>query len=248
MARVSRDIQALIDGMLPESGLISNVSVEYARLYGSIDNIRVLWDLATEEQVRSGCGWYAFARASILDVADGLDLPPITFAGVVAAMSPMREWKSNIRDAETVVMAYRNHVEVGSPVQAWSKRHDRGLQGLAAGYDPVQKAYDILFGGSPDLVLSGPKVRAFFQNLIGNEMTVTVDSHAMHAWLGNFEYGTGANGVVHAGSLQFSGSVYDACASDYVTLAAEQGVTPAQAQAVVWLVRKYVVANPEGGK
>lgn len=174
---------------------------------GSVDNLRSLLNQATEAERTSA--WYATAREQIRTVAVHYGLSFDTVARMVAVLSPRCAWRRNIEAAVSVIQ--------GEPLG--------GLLGAN-----VVKAQRILAGDHD--ALRGPKVTRFYTNLVcpGLDDEVTVDSHAVGAWLD-----------LPLGSYIFPEDVYHACADDYRALAREVGMPAKDVQAIVWEVRKRVL-------
>ena len=53
--------------------------------------------------------WYDGANALANDFADQFDVSPEQAAGIIAAMSPQKDWYQNVRLAELVMMAYKDN-------------------------------------------------------------------------------------------------------------------------------------------
>lgn len=114
---------------------------------------------ANPEELLAGKSWYSDARAVIATLANEVGTDDITFAAVVAALSPRIRWDTNLDAATRIFRASVN----GEP------------EPVVAGFGHNRRiAWDIANGGSLDLI-TGPKTMAFFNNLIDNEQAVTVD-------------------------------------------------------------------------
>lgn len=86
------------------------------------------------------------------------------------------------------------------------------------------KAWRIACGEDPDTVLSGPKVRAFWANILGDVETVTVDVWAASA----------AEGVKSKQAPVRRR--YQLLAESYRRTARRHGMSPRDVQAAVWTV------------
>lgn len=113
-----------------------------------------LYRAASETVRRVGRDWYRNARRTAWGLATEAGVTLRTAAGVIAALSPRLQWRTNVRAARAMLLG-----ENPSGVFKASKA----------------KARRIIAGESPDEVLSGPKVRAFFDALCGNESAAVVD-------------------------------------------------------------------------
>jgi hypothetical protein len=68
------------------------------------ENLRMYFDLATQDQIESGKQWYYRAHEICKRLA-GDKFTPEQAAGVISALSPRNKWERNIIDAETVLNA-----------------------------------------------------------------------------------------------------------------------------------------------
>lgn len=186
---------------------------------GSELNLFRYYAMATDEELESGEQWYKDAHVLTKYAAHDLDVSHSVFVGVVAAISPMRSWDSNIGDAVDLVKYWQDTGETQScPVFC------------PVGRKPFETAQRILESGDYVGILSGQKVTSFAHNILypSDPSVVTIDSHAIRAWLG-FDRGS---------TIKVARSVFLACEADYMQFAANLGMIPCDAQAIVWQVRK----------
>ena len=191
----------------------------------SVGDIRNLWmhlALATEEEKTRGKAWYATAHADVCKLATSYNVSVEQVSKVTAVISPQRYWERNVMDAASLIAA-------------WSVNPDNYRLcriPLPSGWTPVRIAFDILSGKDVRL---GRKVASFVDNILYPDCSqeVTIDSHAIKAWLGRPD----------AGAVQFAPSLYNRCAADYRKVAQSVGMLPLQAQAVIWIVRKRLLAE-----
>lgn len=170
--------------------------------------ILAAYDAAPETARRDGEAWYATARMTARAIADAHGhLSERHVAGIVAALSPRVGWSSNVagayRMAEAAARAWPEPVVAGT-------RSNR------------RKAWRIADGADPEDVLGGPKVCAFFANIIGDDEAVTVDVWAARV----------AEGVWRSDAP--SGLRYACIAEAYRDAARARGITPREMQATVW--------------
>ncbi len=222
------------------------------------DGVRCLLGLyaqATSSELRSGLNWYADAHNDCVKLARRYGLPLDLVVKVAAVLSPQVNWDSNIPCAEEVIRYYLAGQYVPD-IRMWKrfggelplgpcKDHYFGISSDAMFDHPAiayrtnqVKALWLLQGHDQDLILQGPKVRAFIDNILHHDSSdaVTVDSHAIQAWFGNITPGT--YGVPD--------KAYGIIVADYRQAAEVVGVSPLQFQAVVWLVKKRLQdAGPE---
>lgn len=186
-------------------------------------NILSVFDKCSAETIESGRSWYDNAKS----FAKSLD--PENHhraAGIIAALSPMTAWPQNQKLAQTV---YRGE-------------YPRCLSRNA------EKALAIYNGGEPLSVLSGPKVRAFYANIVGLDgaITVTIDRHAIDIAMGRVcsdsERGTVSRGKRYA---ELANAYIDA--TERLNARLTEPLTPSQLQAIVWVHwRQNVIRNYHG--
>lgn len=169
---------------------------------------------ATPDQTRRGMEWYATARGIVRRLSMSTPYSATQVAGVVAVTSPGTAWSDNIADATAAVTLHAAGHNVEEAMDAYNFRTYS---------DNVRKAWRVLDGDSD--AIRGDKVSAFYANLCGDESVVTIDRHAWTAC--GMEY-TGSLPVAYrAGVVRL-----------YERVAADLEVTPAQAQAIVWVVER----------
>ena len=161
-----------------------------------------IFDSATDVQRTSGIEWYREAHDISVELA-GDDFTVAQAAGVIAVLSPNTSWKGNITNARKAFACYR----AGVPV-------NECRAGLGAN---VRKAYRILDGDMS--AITGPKVTAFFQNIMGDPLSVTIDLWATRAAIGE----------------DIPGRLRATVERAYLNAAKKRNVSPRDFQAVVWV-------------
>ena len=73
------------------------------------DNLKYLMDEFKPEFREISTLWYDGANALANDFAKQFDVSPEQAAGIIAAMSPQKDWYQNVRLAEMVMMAYKDN-------------------------------------------------------------------------------------------------------------------------------------------
>lgn len=176
-------------------------------------NITRLFRTATTEQIIAGVAWYDDAHeiASALAVKNGVTLE--VAAGVLAAVSPLNSWGSNVNLAGRIL----------------------ANGGLTAGYLKVGlgKANRIIAGADILPALNGLKIMNFYQGIVSKGVHgVCIDRHS---------YSLVVNQRFTDKSMpSLTGKRYRAAVEAHVRaakiLSREYGVdfTPAQIQAVTW--------------
>ena len=167
---------------------------------------------ATPAQIEAGAQWYDDAREYARLIADNLNRQTTLFASygeeatietgacILAAYSPNNRWANNISCA----LRYSLGETVGGLYAKPAKLADIRARGLAA--------------------ITGPKLRAFARNIIGDPDAVTID-----VWM--------------ARAAKLSGEVptakeYRTCEAAIHAAARKYNLTPATAQAVVWVIQR----------
>lgn len=158
------------------------------------------WAQAPDDVRAKGLAWYRGARMMVKAIARKNGVSHAVAAGVVAALSPRLQWAVNVRCADTVLGG-------GIP---------RGVFKTS-----LHKALRITRGGErPSVVLSGPKTRAFYKALMGDDQAAVVDVWVLRAvrW---------TRKVTDRAYARIAGALR--AAADAV------GVPTAQLQAVAWV-------------
>lgn len=138
-----------------------------------MDRILKTFNRATEREYLEGLEWYPKAKEFALSLNPDI----LKSAGVIAALSPRQHWETNMNGAKKIFRDLNNHSSI-MPV-------------VAGTYSNVEKAWRIAQGEDPRVVLksSNPnryfKVRRFFENILGNQYLVTIDSWTAMAALKN---------------------------------------------------------------
>ena len=185
-------------------GIITCSPNEAARLAHMRRRILSAFNAATAADLAAGLEWYGRAERAAADVAPH---DPTTGAAIIAALSPRNRWNVNVAQAARVALA----AACGFDCPAVSTGGNR------------EKAWRIALGESAADVLRGPKVRAFFANITGDDSAVTVDVWAARA----------AEGLSRTDAP--SGRRYALIARAYRDVAESLGVPPRHVQAAVWV-------------
>lgn len=184
--------------------------------------MRVLahWDTASALDLAEGLAWYNAACSLADELAERFGYSRRQTAGVIAALSPRTRWSTNASSARSMVLAaYADSVSMPR------------LPGYSANRE---KAWAILHtDDDPLTILGGPKVRAFYANILGNTDAVTVDIWAARA----------AEGHHFDAARAIVGRRYDDLVLAYQLAAQARGVTPREMQAAVWVTIRRVDAG-----
>jgi hypothetical protein len=182
---------------------------EAAKLRHAVARIDHWLELATPDDLAGGLSWYERAHAMAESIAEATGLTTRQCAGVIAALSPRCQWASNVSGARRMAHA----AALGLPMPR-----------CAGTMSNRRKAWAIARGADPDEVLSGPKVRAFFANIMGDEDEVTVDVWTAEAAEGRR--------LPQAPARRR----YLLLAESYRRSARRRGMCPRDVQAAVWTV------------
>lgn len=179
-------------------------------------NIHTAYRNATLEQKLAGARWYAEAHALAAAVAEETGLTTRQVAGVIAVLSPGVFWSYQIKTTKDFVLAVLAGEDVTGEGFAYYNRNRA-------------KAVRIINGEDPDRVVSGPKVTAFYRNILskGTDDNVTIDRHALRVALG----GDYTPNQISAFLKPYS----DLAAQAYRLVAAALNLSPAELQAVCWV-------------
>lgn len=199
---------------------------------------------------RAKRGWYKDSAEAIANVF-GPDAP--RFAGLLAAMSPQTSVENNLTNA---LNTWKNWVAAGRPqsreeiIQVMG-RSVMGNKGVDSVLDAWVNNSVRALTAEGKIVLSGPKVNSFMENLIGNVEEVTND-----AWMSNFAL---VDQTIFSGSLNKAGTEpgktpgYLAMNAQIRAAAKEltkrTGVewTPSEVQETVWSWAKALYESQKDG-
>lgn len=168
-------------------------------------NVLAVWETATAAHRASGMEWYALAHRIAHDISGG---DVVRGAGVLAALSPQKEWNLNIRLA---ARAFETGVATGNTGPC------------------NDKANAILAGANPlDVMGNGLKTRNFYANILDPNCpeAVTIDRHAYDVAL--------AERAVGNKRYNLTPTRYAAFTAAYVEAATSLDILPHQLQAVTW--------------
>jgi len=162
---------------------------------------------ATAAQLDAGTNWYSDAHGIASDYALAHNVTTEVAAGIIAALSPMQSYGANLN------LARRFLASKGTL--------DHGYLSLGLG-----KARDIYNGSDILPTLNGDKVKNFYQSIVtAGKDGVTIDRHAYCLAIGE-----------RAKNVNLTPKRYALVASAYVRAAEIAGITPAEIQAVTWVV------------
>lgn len=183
-------------------------------------NIEAALALATADEIRDGLAFYQEFRGVAVVLQRLYGLPSVAHgAGILAALSPMNDWHSNVADAFAVC------------------RDNGELTRVRTTHPNRDKALLIRSGRHPEHVLTGRKVRAFYVCTLAPEagFAVAVDRHLACAAAGEVLDDHGISRLLSRHYRQIEGA--------YLGLAAEHGILGHQLASVVWFAWRRMKAR-----
>lgn len=198
----------------------------------SIHRLYRLYELASESEKQSGRVWYDHARDEIAKLVVQHQTRTKIVAGVVAALSPNIRWAQNLKDADRVLgvglSPYKLADYYECKVSTYNSNKRKAFEIAELDWNSVYFEHGPR--GEPLDILRGPKVTAFYRNLVGDSTALTLDSHAYNAFCGFRATGSDLPGL----RAQLTRDAREA----YTRAADVKGETVADFQAIIWLTWK----------
>lgn len=184
------------------------------------DNIAEIWDQHTSSDYNQGKQWYREANQFCSELAEKFQTTPVKTAGVLSALSPLKEWGLNKRITEDFF-----EVAQTAPLSGWKRASHYFTQ--------KRKAQLIFMASNPttaqiDGVLGGLKTINFF-NCINNPSSsdhVCIDRHMIR--------------VAGVDNRSLTEKQYLFLQKEYLNFANKVGMIPCHAQAILWVAYKRV--------
>lgn len=175
-----------------------------------------LYDACDPSMLQEAQDWYAEARAAAEALRAGTSLSIEQTAGIIAVVSPRIQWTKNLTVAAQIVDEYSMGLEAH--------------QSQAGAFQVnIEKAFRVASGDMS--AITGPKVRAFYANILGCEEQVTIDSWITVAARGiKWRKGEMGGGKKLAPTRTERPIIEAAIRA----VAIARNTTPARAQAAVW--------------
>lgn len=176
-----------------------------------VNNIIKIYNRVDEETHELGWWWYHNAHDWCRDRAQEFGASIQQVIGVVSALSPGVSWDINKMDALSLLrykFGFTNR-----PIVSTYRAN-------------LRKAERILDGEDPEVVIQGPKTRAFYYNILDPmcPKNVCCDRHAIKV----------ARGMSKGGSLAITKLQYTLVEAAYQKAADKLEIAPARLQAIVW--------------
>lgn len=184
-----------------------------------VQNIKSVYRTASEQQRVAGMEWYEVANTLCEGWSHKYGVSFEQAAGVLAVISPRLSWTLNVAYCERILS------EGTAPIM----------------HGTLAKVRRIMAGESPEVVLGGNKVRAFYANICSPlwSTDVTVDRHAFDIAMGTVGDDTSRKVLERKGMYEYVAEAYRQAADDL-------GIAPAQVQAVTWVVWRSAKTETKG--
>ena len=192
-------------------------------------HLRRCWASADPEDRRLGISYYATFRQRILTATKLPAELASTAVGLFAALSPNNTESNTLHDVQEAVVRYRD--------ECWERFRPTTY------HHNVEKAWRILNGEDPDLVLTGLKTNAFYHCLLDPSdptRPVCVDGHMVNVWNGKRQPLDSA-GITRSEYNMIAGGVRQVAAEINQNANGGAGnqwpflLLPCQLQSTVWL-------------
>lgn len=134
-------------------------------------NVLYFWSQATPSERREGLAWYPAAREAADNIARRTGVPVEQAVATIAALSPQKEWNSNVAWAERTVEAFVAGREL--PREGLGNSLRRAERALSGDLSDIMRTSGTL------------KVRNFYGSIMGERGAVCVDRHAIRVALGD---------------------------------------------------------------
>ena len=168
--------------------------------------------------------WYKKAKRDCSDLAADTGVTLRHAVGVVAAASPNLNWNKNILTAKQVIEGCQKGIDHKDLANCMAYKANRLKGYKVMGEANLSKA--IL------KVLNGPKISAFFDNIMGGD-SVTIDGHAR-----NIAYGERIQ--LKSDKANIGAKEYRALAQAYREVAYMLNIKACDLQAITWVTWRRV--------
>lgn len=185
----------------------------------AVNNILKVYKQAAPEDVEHGKVWYDSAHQFCLEIGSRYNCSVDKVAGIVSALSPGCTWEQNKRDAINAIHSLVH----GTPMK------------VSTYGQFVEKVFRIWDGEDVALVLNGPKITAFYYNILRPDLCehVCIDRHAFKI----------ARGIRKGGATALTAKQMRDTQAAYMQAASELGLRPNQLQAITWVTYKKIVGR-----
>ena len=199
-----------------------NLVVELKKLYNSsstlIENMRSVHNKCVEEDLMYGKGWYNRANFFSLALSEKYGVSEMKAAGIIAALSPLKEWTLNKAMAEEFIRT-KGVISKHTSMQTMKARK---ILNQASTVQDVEN------------YLGGLKTVNFFNNIYNpfSKDHVTVDRHHIYLSLG-------------WDAQSCTTKQYEFIKQNTIILANELNIIPNELQSTLWVCWKRIKKHEE---
>jgi len=199
-----------------------NLVVELKKLYNSsstlIENMRSVHNKCVEEDLMYGKGWYNRANFFSLALSEKYGVSEMKVAGIIAALSPLKEWTLNKAMAEEFIRT-KGVISKHTSMQTMKARK---ILNQASTVQDIEN------------YLGGLKTVNFFNNIYNpfSKDHVTVDRHHIYLSLG-------------WDAQSCTTKQYEFIKQNTIILANELDIIPNELQSTLWVCWKRIKKNEE---
>ena len=199
-----------------------NLVVELKKLYNSsstlIENMRSVHNKCVEEDLMYGKGWYNRANFFSLALSEKYGVSEMKAAGIIAALSPLKEWTLNKAMAEEFIRT-KGVISKHTSMQTMKARK---ILNQASTVQDIEN------------YLGGLKTVNFFNNIYNpfSKDHVTVDRHHIYLSLG-------------WDAQSCTTKQYEFIKQNTIILANELDIIPNELQSTLWVCWKRIKKNEE---
>lgn len=186
-----------------------------------VKRLLAFYDSATNEERNSN--WYIEANQFAIELAERFNKPLIQVCGVIAALSPQKNWQENKRLA-VLFLQGKNHGQTKMQL----KKADSCL---------LTECETEIFNL---LTKNGLKTSQFFLNLLhpNKSIGITIDRHAVGACLFT------PNNIEALPEIRMTKTQYDVFQDVYISTANKLAIKPHELQAIVWKAYRRLKGLP----
>lgn len=177
------------------------------------DHIVKLYRTASSDDHKSTL-WYSQANQFARGLSDKYAVSVEVAAKVIAVLSPLTRWEINQVNADLALSSFFSTGQVTRQAHIFTAN--------------VAKVQALLMGQE---IQMGPKVGAFYANIMGQDNLVTVDSIAASIAVGWAKY---------PGSYKLNSAALQKIADAYTHAALQVSCKPSELQAVTWVIARQL--------
>lgn len=189
-------------------------------------SLLAIYYLSSPSERHDGMTWYDRAQDFCRNTGLELGVPYDVVAAVVAVLSPRQSWVDNKNYAHGIIEWFQSGLDTPN------------TEDFPVFKVNVDKAWGILTANQNNETFTqfvrGPKVTAFYHNLLGHNAYLTIDTHALNAWCGGVR-------EFH----KYTKKERTQCDADYRVVAEHLGLAPSALQAIIWVTWRGMVFSQE---